>query len=318
MRIGTGEQTYTWHENWATLPDTPATRENGRTHALCVTNAGNLIVFAQTRDGLLTYDPAGKLLHATGGDRWLGAHGLTRVVEQDIEYLWLVDQNTAEVAKVTLEGKAVQTLAAPPHPAYEGADAKRYVPTWAAVNTANGDIWVADGYGGSLVHRYNRAGEYLASLSGEEGAGRFNCPHALAFDPSGQLWIADRGNARITIYDADGRHLRHRDGVCHSPCGFSFHADTVLVPELFTGVKLLDLQLNLLAELGGNTDVRDDALDRFTYPPTPIPGWPNWQGTPRIRPGHFNSPHGGCFGPTGDIYVAEWIIGGRVTRLTRG
>lgn len=302
--------------DWATLPEIPSARENGRTHGVCVTDAGNVMVFAQIVDGLLTYGPDGKLISATGGDRWLGAHGLTRVVEDGTEYLWLVDQESREVAKVTLDGQTVQTLAKPDHPVYTGEQAKGYVPTWAAENPANGDAWVTNGYGSSHIHRYDRAGNYLATINGEEGAGRFSCPHGIAFGPDGNLWIADRSNARITIYDGEGTYLRHRDGVCHSPCAFDFHEGRVLVPELFTGVKLLDLDLNVLAEFGANPDVRDEGLDHWTWPPTPTPGWPNWQGTERVRDGFFNSPHGGCFGPDGSIYVVEWIIGGRITKLS--
>jgi len=201
---------------------------------------------------------------------------------------------------------------------YDGDDAKKYVPTWAAPNPANGDIWVTDGYGSSHIHRYSKAGRYLDTINGEEGAGQFRCPHGIAFGPDGNLWIADRANARIALYDAEGNYLRHRDGVCHSPCGFGFLGDHVLVPELFTGVKILDHNLNLIDELAGNPQVRDDDLDHFTWPPNPTPGWPNWQGTDKVRPGFLNSPHGACFGPQGDIFVAEWIVGGRITRLTRG
>lgn len=307
---------YTCQNDWATVPDTPSSRENGRTHGVCVTNSGQVVVFAQIVDGLLTYSAEGELVSATGGDRWLGAHGLTRVVEEGTEYLWLVDEKSCEVAKVTLDGRTVQTLARPDHPVYKGREAKRYIPTWAAANPANGDVWVANGYGSSPIHRYDRSGTCVQTINGEEGAGRFNCPHGIAFGPDGNLWIADRANARITIYDGEGNYLRHRDGVCHSPCCFDFHGGRVLVPELFTGVKLLDQDLNLLAELGGNPEVRNDDLDKFIWPPTPTPGWPNWQGTERVRSGFFNSPHGGCFGPDGSIYVVEWIVGGRITKLS--
>jgi len=310
MTLGNGELTYTWHDNWATLPDIPSAGENGRTHGVCVTSAGNTVVFAQVVDGLLTYGPDGKLISAIGGDRWLGAHGLTRVVEDGTEYLWLVDQNSAEVAKVTLDGQTVQTLPQAPHPVYEGEDAQKYVPTWAAPNPANGDIWVTDGYGSSYIHRFNAAGQYLASINGEEGAGLFACPHGIAFGPDGNLWIADRGNHRITIYDGEGNYLRHRDDVCHSPCCFDFLGEHVLVPELATGVKLLDHDLAVLADLGANPVV----LDGDTRPG----GWPNWQGTDKVRAEYFNSPHGGCFAPSGDIFVVEWIIGGRITKLARG
>ena len=75
----------------------------------------------------------------------------------------------------------------------------------------NGDIWVADGYGQYLVHRYSADGTYIQTLSGEEGAGRFNCPHAVFIDrrhAQPEVWVADRGNGRIQVYSLDGSFLR--------------------------------------------------------------------------------------------------------------
>jgi len=46
-------------------------------------------------------------------------------------------------------------------------------------------------------------------------------------------------------------------------------------------------------------------------------GWPNLAGTPLVKAGKFNSPHGGCFAPNGDVYCVEWIVGGRITKLAR-
>jgi hypothetical protein len=300
---------YKMIDNWATIPDTPSGCENGRTHGVCVTSTGNVIVFHQAQDGLLTFDPDGKLISASGGDRWLGAHGLTRVVEDGAEYLWLTDQVSKEVAKVNLTGETVQTIAPPDHAAY--ADGGKYVPTWAAVNPANGEIWVADGYGSSLVHRYDQSGEYLETIDGTEGAGRFACPHGINFRQSTngvELWIADRGNKRVVIYDGEG-HYQRKSTLTHSPCGFDFLDNNVVIPELFTGVKVLDVHsLELITELGASDIIGPDERPE---------GWPNLAGTDLLRPDFLNSPHGACFAPNGDIYCVEWIVGGRISRFVK-
>jgi DNA-binding beta-propeller fold protein YncE len=137
---------------------------------------------------------------------------------------------------------------------------------------------------------------------------RFNCPHGLRFGPDGNLYIADRGNRRIAVYDNDGKFIKANNEVTHSPCMFDFHNGLILVPELMTGVKVLDMKLNVVAELGANPAVVDE--------PRPE-GWPNLAGTEHVQPGKFNSPHGGCFGPDDSIYVAEWIVGGRITKLEK-
>lgn len=311
--------TYSWTDQWARIPDTPSGRANGRTHGVCVTNTGTVIVFHQAENGLLTFDSEGRLISAVGGDRWVGAHGLTKMTENGEERLWLVDQSSAEVAKARLDGEVLVTLPRPDHAAYHGAQARKYVPTWAAQNPVTGEIWVADGYGAWLVHRYSARGEYQLTIDGTEGAGRFREPHGINFatGPAGpELFITDRANHRIVVYDGAGR-FRRSSLTTHSPCGFDFHDGLTVVPELFTGVKLLDQRsLTSVAEVGRNPAVAPRP-DGGWWPPISPAGWPDLAGTGLVKPDVFNSPHGACFAANGDIYVVEWIIGGRITKLRR-
>lgn len=133
-----------------------------------------------------------------------------------------------------IENRAKISLPAPDHSAYRSG--KRYIPTWADQNPETGEIWVADGYGASLVHRFSADGNYVSTLDGTEGAGRFRSPHGLRFCRSVdgiELFITDRANRRIVVYDGDGNFLRS-SLTAHSPCMFDFDGDRVLVPELFT------------------------------------------------------------------------------------
>ncbi len=304
MDIGRNDHTYRWHEDWATIPDTPSGRINGRTHGVAVLGDGRVVVFAQAVPGVLFYDADGKLVESWG-ERFVGAHGLTLHREGEQESLWLVDQSSAEVCRTDLKGNLLERLEPPP---IDQRPEGKYMPTWVDVNPANGDRWIADGYGGSALHRYAKDGTYQQKYTGEEGAGRFSCPHALRFGPDGNLYIADRGNHRIAVYDGEGNYLKHEDSVTHSPCGFDFLADLILVPELMTGVKLIDHDLRLVAELG--------ASDQVSVEQTPE-GWPEVNRPSMLQPGQFNSPHGACFAPNGDIYVVEWITGGRITKLEK-
>ena len=316
MRIGHGEFTYEWIDNWARIPQTPSGSENGRTHGVVVAKSGDVYVFNQADPGVLVFAQDGKL-KSSWGDRFAGAHGMTLVEEGGTEHLWLADQTSKEVVKTTLDGKTVQTLPQPPHHVYQ--DGGAYVPTWVAVNEerfgGNGDVWVADGYGSSLVHRFTKRGEYKGSLSGQKGeAGRFNCPHAIAFNPRSkadgpELYVADRGNQRVQVFDAEGRYKRTVGArTLHSPCMFGFVGELCLVPELYARVDILDADDNVVAMLGDNGLASQ------------LPGWPNHNKTGKpelIQPGKFNSPHGATFAPNGDIYVVEWIIGGRITKLKK-
>lgn len=301
---------YEWLDNWIRIPQTPSARDNGRTHAVVEAADGSIFVYHQAQDGLLRYDPDGGLMWARGGDRWVGAHGMTIVREGNEEFLWLADQASTEVCKVTLEGETVLKVERPDHERYRGEAARPYIPTWAAQNPLNGDVWVGDGYGSWLVHRYDREGNYLSTLTGSDEMGELHESHGVNFravNGGVELWITDRANRRVQIFDGEGRFLRGTD-VTHSPCCFSFLGDEVLIPELFTGVKILNADtLELIEEVGDSPHVsRDEGVPQ---------GWPNLAGTQWVKPGAFNSPHGGTFLANGDIVITEWIVGGRITRL---
>ncbi len=310
---------YEWVDRWARIPDSPSGKTNGRTHGVCVTKAGTIVVFHQAENGLVTYDPSGKLISAVGGSRWVGAHGLTKVESGGQELLWLADQDSAEVAKVTLDGKTVMKLPAPKHPAYEGTDPKRYVPTWAAENPLNGDVWVGDGYGAHLLHRFTREGKHVDTIDSPGAAGRLHETHGVAFrmkDGKSELFVTSRSDHRIVVLDGEGKFVRQSSS-CHSPCGFDFLGNRVVVAELFTGVKVLDADtLAVVEEIGASDRVKPNP-DGSWWPPIMPTGWPDLAGTAHVRPGFFNSPHGACFAPNGDIYAVEWIIGGRITKLAR-
>lgn len=310
---GIGAHRYEWIDQWAVLPDTPSHRENGRTHGITVTNAGDVMVFCQADPAMIVFDADGNQ-KATWGDRFAGAHGLTRIEEDGAEYLWLTDQYSGEVVKTTLDGRTLQNLERPDIAHYQLGG--KYSPTWVAVNEprfgGNGDIWVADGYGASLVHRYDKRGQYLGSISGDKGGGRFACPHGIAFrfdrdEP--ELYVADRGNQRVQVFDPEGAFKRIVGAkTLHSPCMFDFHDGLTLLPQLWARVDLLDGEDNLLAILGDHGHA------------TTVRGWPNHNvaGDPAlIQPARFNSPHGATFDHAGNIYVVEWIVGGRITKLRR-
>ena len=309
MDIVCGDRTYTWIEDWARTPDNESSRTNGRTHGVVVSESGKVIVFHQANPAVLVFAPDGSL-ESSWGDRFEGAHGLTLVKEGDTEYLWLTDQTSAEVVKTTLDGETVLQLTTPPIAAYESG---KYVPTWVAVNEeragGNGDIWVADGYGQNYIHRFDKQGNYIASINGEEGAaGAFKCPHGIFVDTrkgEPELYIADRGNKQVQVYDLEGRFKRvFGSDILTSPCGFATHGNELLIPELFARLAILDGDDQLVCYVGDNEQT------------VSVAGWPN-HAKDLIEPGKFNSPHGMTSDPDGNLYVVEWIVGGRITKLER-
>jgi len=297
---------YRWIENWITIPESPLGKANGRTHGVTVLKNGDVVIFHQADLAILFYSPDGVLLKKWGN--FPGAHGLTLVEEGGRELLWLVDEQTKSVVKTTLDGEVLMSLPQPPHPEYASGN---YIPTWAAVAEerfgGNGDIWVADGYGSHLVNRFNCSGTYLGTLDGSEGAGRFSCPHGLALDTrrsEAEFYIADRGNSRFQVYGMDGTYRRSFGAdFLHSPDVSARMGDKLIVPELVAGITVLDAGDHLVARLGFQSGA--DSLQ----------GWPNnreW-----VCEGKFNSPHSAAADSQGNIYIVEWITGGRVTKLER-
>jgi DNA-binding beta-propeller fold protein YncE len=335
MLINLGDEgpNYEWLEDWADVPEPAQAQAGWAHHGLAVTRSGEIVAFHPARAEVVIFDRAGHVSSSWPVGLKEG-HGITLVEDDGDERLWLADPGTkmrkapddsyqrdvapgqGQVVKFGLDGTQVVTLARPSHAAYETGF---FAPTSVAVNETrhggNGDVWVADGYGESLVHRYSADGRYLSSLSGEEGpAGRFNCPHAVFIDrrpATPEVWVADRGNARVQVYDTEGHWLRTvGEGFFNSPSAFATDGSNIVVGELFARLAVVDTDDRLVGYLGEDDEAREH------------PGWPNGLGphehpvrNPHLHPGHFNSPHGLASDSDGNLYVAEWLIGGRMIKL---
>lgn len=326
MQIGSGENTYEWAGNWAKIPESEGLRTGWAHPGLAVTAAGQVISFHQSEPRMLVFDENGRLLRSWKTDLTEG-HGITLVQEGQVEFLWVADPGrkrlkendyqyaagdriSGRVVKMNFDGGEVISLTQPELPVYAQGN---YCPTSVAVHEerlgGNGDIWVADGYGQSYVHRYGKEGNYLDSINGEEGqAGGFNCPHGIWIDrrrAEPELYIADRGNRRIQVYTLEGRFSRaFGEDFLTSPSGFAVDGNLLIVAELRARLAVLDLDDNLIGYLGDNGQVAE------------VAGWPN---VPRelVKEGSFNSPHGIAADHEGNLYVAEWLIGGRFTKLVK-
>lgn len=333
IKVGEDGQIYDWVEDWAEFPAPEQASTGWAHHGLAVTRAGEIVGFHPERPDVVIFDSKGQFLRSWPTSLKEG-HGITLVEEGGKDYLWIADPGTkmrkaptgayepdvaaeqGRVVKFDLAGLEAGRLARPPHTAYENG---RFAPTSVAVDEVrhggSGDIWVADGYGESLVHRYRHDGTYISSLSGEEGAGRFKCPHAVFIDrrrAESELWVADRENGRVQVYRLNGSFLRVvGEPFLNSPSAFASYGDKLVVAELRARLAVVDREDKLVCYLGEN----DEACKR--------PGWPNGVDElqhpvrmPHLQRGRFNSPHGLTVDTDGNVYVAEWLIGGRMVKLT--
>ena len=317
MQIGNSNHNYSWHEKWVEAPGPDSVKEGWAHHGIVVSpKTGNVITFHQSEPTVLVFSQHGELV-----DSWeagvQNAHGMTLVQEGTDEFLWLADNLSAQVVKVSVDGDQVMSIARPDIDTYNSGE--KYSPTDVAVyeenNEGNGDIIVADGYGSSLIHFYTKTGEYIKTIDGAEGeGGRFATPHGIWVDTrkdNHELYIADRSNGQIQVYSLEGSFLRaFGKGAgadwLHSPSGFAAWGDLLIVAELRgSRITLLDLDDEPVAYLGENT-----GAFKFNE------GWPNIPHSTLV-PGKFNSPHGIASDGDGNIFVAEWLIGGRINKLTR-
>lgn len=322
--VGAGLHRFRWSEH----EPAGAVADGWAHHGIVVTAAGEVITPHPNRPEMLVLDRDGGRLRS-----WplpaVQAHGLTLVREHGVEYLWLADNGSVRVrqpdgsyakaapanpvrgaaSKVTLDGTVLLRLPVPGLPQYRDGD---YSPTSVAV-APDGDVWVADGYGQHLVHRHAATGEYRATLDGTSGAGRFQQPHALFIDrrrPEPELLVADRAHARVQVYDLDGRFLRaFGSDYLKSPSAFAAWGDHTVIAELDGRLTVVDRDDRLVTYLG---QVEDPDRTR--------PGWPNaMEGTAYVRPplsaGRFNSPHGLAVDRDLNLYVSEFLLGGRLVRL---
>src|ERR1700742_2326349 len=304
--------------------------------SVVITADGEIVVGAPAEATLVFRDAdSGEVTRRVAIDDVTELHGMTLVEEDGEQLIWIADTGTilyggkdsldiqhvvpeGQVVQVDLDGDVLRTLDRPPLDVYDGE--ARYSPTAVAV-ADDGTIWVADGYGASMVHRFDADGTYLGSLSGEEGAGRFKEPHDVLVDTRGdtpELYVADRVNGRLQVFDLDGEFLRSAgEGDLPGPTQLAIDGDRLLVTDLLTGrVSVLDGD----DQLGGHLFEHPSpppSWDNSTHPD----GWPNARGEDGLivavdlRPEEFHTPHGVAVGPDGTVYVSEFAIGERVAVL---
>ena len=230
------------------------------------------------------------------------------------------------------------TLPTPELPIYKDG---KYSPTTIAVNEerygGNGDIWVSDGYGQNYVHRYDKEGNYRQTITGEEGDGNFEVPHGIWVDrrkSEPELYIGDNVRlpepqpqtyedsvrremnlqGRVQVYDLDGNFKRaFGTGLITLPRkGVTTHEGFLIVPELYARIAVFDRDDNFVTYIDDNREVVD------------VSDWPNSkdENGELVRPkalksGKVHSPHDIAMDSKGNLYLSEYMIGGRITKLAK-
>ena len=321
--VGSGDYQYEVIHHWAKLPD-PFTWQT--THNDAVDRDGFLYVIhegqakLQDHPSIFVFDPHGRYVRSFGNQFQGGGHGLEVREENGEQFLYVsAYQHLKRFAKLTLTGETVWEKRAPLLSAfYEEEEVTnpqqiwgrdRFMPTNFAFHP-DGGFYVADGYGAWTVHRYNQAGDCVFSFGKPgKGDGEFQLPHGIWLDdrdPNFQkVVVADRVNARLQWFTLGGRHLATVGGMI-LPANIDTHGQLMLVPDLSARITLLDGKNQVVAHLGEDPDWREQVLkDQRKLRSTPS----DWVA------GKFIHPHDACFDHNGDIFVAEWVATGRITKL---
>src|SRR5215211_6911966 len=289
--VGTGDFKYRIVEDWAKLPDGWSFKEVG---AVGVDAKDNVYVFNRGDHPIMVFDRDGNFLRSWGEGQYPRAHGVHMGPDESI---YLTDDGGHFVRKCRLEdGKVLLELGVPgkPAPYMSGEPFHRCTHTALA---PNGDIYVSDGYGNARVHKYSPDGKLLFSW-GEPGTdpGQFNIVHNICTDADGWVYVADRENHRVQVFDGNGKYEAQWNNL-HRPCalcccGGGKHPNFIIgelgpgmpvnrkVPNLGPRLSIVDSKGKRIARLGGENG-------------------------PGIETGKFLAPHGIALDSKGDLYLGE-------------
>jgi DNA-binding beta-propeller fold protein YncE len=215
----------------ADYPKLPAGVNLGEVSGVAVNSKGHVFVFTRSNSAagpaygpaaaqLLEFGPNGEFVREIGKGLygWSFAHTV-RIDRSD--NIWAVDKGSDMIIKFNPEGRVVWVFGRrvesaddeakpwehvnPPLPPVNGRFRQPTDVAW----DSEGNIYITDGYVNSRVAKYDKNGDWVKSW-GEpgKGPGQFNTPHAIVIDRNNNVYVGDRGNRRVQVFDTDGKFLR--------------------------------------------------------------------------------------------------------------
>ena len=187
-------------------PETmPEGMKFGRVSAVTTDNEGNVYVFKRDpkTDQIVVFNSQGKFLRSWGKGMFTRPHGLR--VDRD-QNVWALDDSGNHITKFTLDGKVLQTFGVKDK---AGNDAKTFNRPTDIAWDSQGNSYISDGYGNRRVVKLDKAGNFVMTWGTEgDGPGQFRLPHSIAVDSKDRVYVSDRENNRIQIFDTSGKLLK--------------------------------------------------------------------------------------------------------------
>ncbi|PQO40510.1 hypothetical protein DTL21_00840 [Bremerella cremea] len=319
--IGTEGYQYEVTHDFPELPDKYTWQT---THNVAVDSQHNLYVIHEGRPeqkdhpSIFVFDKDGKFIRAFGQQFQGGGHGIEVRQEGNEEFLYVCAyQQVKSFAKLTTQGETVWQKFAPMESGVyaegEASDPQkvwgrdRFLPTNFAF-LDDGGFLLSDGYGSYFIHQYDADGNWKAKFGGPgDGKGTFNTPHGIWIDrrdpANTKNVVCDRAHNTLQVFDTDWNYQKTIAGF-GLPANLDTWKDLMLVPELKARLSIVDKDYNVVAQLGEDVE-RLNSVKQLRMQPK------QW------HEGKFVHPHDACFTPEGDIFVAEWVGTGRITKLKR-
>jgi DNA-binding beta-propeller fold protein YncE len=202
----------------------------GEATGVAVNSKGHIFVFsrgnttgpayAAAAAQLLEFATDGKFIREIGHNLYAWSFAHTVKVDKD-DNIWVTDKGSDMVIKFNSEGRVVLVFGRKQEASDEGTEPLKHVKpplppvdgmfrqvTDVAWDSA-GNTYISDGYVNSRIAKVDKDGMWLKSW-GEPGElpGQFNVPHSIAVDAQNNVYVADRGNRRVQVFDANGKFLR--------------------------------------------------------------------------------------------------------------
>jgi DNA-binding beta-propeller fold protein YncE len=288
VHLGSGAWRYRMDADWAKLPPGWSF---GDVAGVAVDHHDQVYAFDRGEHPVIVFDREGNFVRSWGEQVFAKPHGIAFGADG---CLYCTDEGDHTVRKFDTHGKLLLEIGIPHRPAvpFSGRPFSRCTHT---ALSPRGEIFVADGYHNARVHKFGPDGKLIRSW-GEAGAaaGQFNLVHNISTDPDGWVYVADRENHRVQVFDDDGRYETQWKNL-HRPCGLCTEVRSQPVsfigelgsavaadggpPRVQARVSIVDHCGELLAQL-------------HTSP----------AGAERHQ---FLAPHGLAVDSRGDLYVAE-------------
>jgi hypothetical protein len=285
--IGEGGFKYETEEGWGKFPEG---YDFPDASGVTVDSKDNVYVLNRGPHPVIVLDKDGKFVRSWGeGEFDARAHGIHASPD---DFIWTVNDNQHCIKKYTPEGELVLTVG------IEGQEAEKWSgkpfnrPTNMAISPNTGDVYVTDGYGNSRVHRYSSEGKHIVSW-GAPGVdpGEFQVPHNVVIDGDENVYVTDRENYRLQVFDADGNlktiwhNIYRPQALCMDREGTIYIGEMLMENELFDYGKV-GHRLNAYRKDGTRLARIGDAMIGD-------------------GPTQFIAPHGFGVDSQGNLYVGE-------------